>query len=574
MSTSPVTDATFQAEVLDSDVPVLVDFWATWCGPCRAVAPILEELSTLRGRIKIAKLNADENPQVTAAYGITSIPTLNIYNGGELVKSMVGARPKSLTAEHRGRPRVASTRPPGRFRLHGSRVRPCDTRVMTAVPEPADETWALPRPPPPVPAPASTPGSTPTPSAPTACGPPRSARCSPSPTAPRSSRSPAACPTSRVSRSRRSPRRAARRCYPRLQALQYGSGQGDETLREQILEVMELEGIDAHPDDVVVTTGSQQALDLVTRIFIDPGDVVVAEAPSYVGALGVFRAYQADVVHVPIDEHGLIPEALEETLTALSRQGRRVKFLYTVPNFHNPAGVTLSLERRPRILEIASRHGVLVVEDNPYGLLGFEGEPLPAMRSIDDEGVLYLGLLLQDVRPGLPGGLGRRAARGPGEARPGHRVGDPVPVQRLPDGHLELPGEHDWRGQIKAFRELYRERRDAMIEALTEHIPEATWTVPDGGFYTWVKLPYGLDAKCDAAPRGHRARRLRARHRLLRRRQGADHMRLSYCYPTPERIREGVRRLAGVVAGERELVELSAPRAAVPTTCRARPDVP
>src|SRR5690554_3153163 len=136
-------------------------------------------------------------------------------------------------------------------------------------------------------------------------------------------------------------------------ALQYGSGQGDEGLREQITEVMRLEGIDAHPDDVVVTTGSQQALDLVTRIFVDPGDVVVAEAPSYVGALGVFRSYQADVVHVPLDEAGLVPEALETALTDLAAAGKRVKLLYTVPNFHNPAGVTLSAERRPQVLEIA-----------------------------------------------------------------------------------------------------------------------------------------------------------------------------------------------------------------------------
>ena len=136
--------------------------------------------------------------------------------------------------------------------------------------------------------------------------------------------------------------------------------------------------IEAHPDEIVVTTGSQQALDLVTRIFVDPGDVVVAEAPSYVGALGVFSSYQAEIAHVPLDDDGLIPEALDETLTALRRAGRRVKLLYTVPNYHNPAGVTLSAARRPRILEIAERHDVLIVEDDPYGLLGFDGDPLPA----------------------------------------------------------------------------------------------------------------------------------------------------------------------------------------------------
>ena len=341
-----------------------------------------------------------------------------------------------------------------------------------------------------------------------------------------------------------------------LVALQYGSGQGDETLREQILEVMRLEGITAHPDDVVVTTGSQQALDYVTRIFCDPGDVVVAEAPSYVGALGVFRAYQAEVVHVPIDEAGLIPEALEATLVRLRSQGRRVKFLYTIPNFHNPAGVSLSVERRPRILEICRRFGVLVVEDNAYGLLGFDGEPTPAMRSMDDEGVLYLGTFSKTFAPG-------------------YRIGWVVAPHAVRE-KLVLASESailcpsnaaqfavstylatcDWKGQIKSYREQYRERRDAMVDALSEHLPDCTWTVPDGGFYTWVKLPEGLDAK-EMLPRAVTARVAYVPGTAFYYDgQGADHMRLSFCYPTPERIREGIRRLATVVAAEAELVEL------------------
>src|ERR1035438_6900538 len=158
-------------------------------------------------------------------------------------------------------------------------------------------------------------------------------------------------------------------------ALQYGSGQGDPGLREEICEVMSLEGIRAHPDEVVVTVGSQQALDLITKIFVDPGDVVLAEGPSYVGALGTFASYQARVVHVPMDDHGLVPEALEEAITRLAAEGRRVKFLYTVPSFHNPGGVTLDAARRARVLSICQREGFPVIEDNPYGLLGFDGEP-------------------------------------------------------------------------------------------------------------------------------------------------------------------------------------------------------
>lgn len=339
--------------------------------------------------------------------------------------------------------------------------------------------------------------------------------------------------------------------------MQYGSGQGDETLREQILEVMRLEGIHAHPDDVVVTTGSQQALDLVTRLFVNPGDVVVAEAPSYVGALGVFHSYQADVVHVPLDEHGLIPEALDETLTRLAAEGRHAKLIYCVPNFHNPAGVSLSLERRPRILEIAQRHHVLLIEDNPYGLLGFDGDPMPAMRAIEETGVVYLGSFSKTFAPGY---------------RVGWAVAPPSLREKLvlaqesailcPSNASQLAvstylTNHDWRSQIKAYREMYRERRDAMIGALAEHMPEASWTVPGGGFYTWVKLPYGLDAKA-MLPRAVTAlvAYVSGTAFYADGKQGADHMRLSFCYPTPDRIREGVRRLAGVVAEESELVRV------------------
>ncbi|MBD7999568.1 aminotransferase-like domain-containing protein [Oerskovia gallyi] len=339
-------------------------------------------------------------------------------------------------------------------------------------------------------------------------------------------------------------------------ALQYGSGQGDESLREKIVDVVRLEGIDCHPDDVVVTTGSQQALDLVTRIFIDPGDVIVAEAPSYVGALGVFRSYQADIVHVPLDEHGLIPEALEETLTRLAAEGRRVKLLYTVPNFHNPAGVTLSVERRPRILEIAQRFGVLVIEDNPYGLLGFDGDPLPAMRSLDDQGVLYLGSFSKTFAPGYRVGwvVAPHAVREKLVLASESAILCPSNASQLAIAtYLDTC---DWQGQIKQFRELYRERRDAMIGALSEHLPSASWNVPNGGFYTWVKLPDGLDAR-SMLPRAVTARVAYVPGTAFYADgTGADHVRLSYCFPTPERIREGVRRFAGVVSAERELVDL------------------
>lgn len=339
-------------------------------------------------------------------------------------------------------------------------------------------------------------------------------------------------------------------------ALQYGSGQGEEGLREQILEVMSLEGITAHADDVVVTTGSQHALDLVTRVFIDPGDVVVAEAPSYVGALGVFRAYQADVVHVPMDDGGLIPEALHQTLQNLAAQGRRVKMLYTVPNFHNPAGVSLAPQRREQILQIARSHNVLVLEDNPYGLLGFDSEPVPALQTLDPDGVVYLGSFSKTFAPGYRVGwaLAPHAVRERLVLASESAILCPSMMSQL--SIATYLSTADWRGQIKAYREVYRERRDATLSALAEYLPDASWTIPSGGFYTWVTLPQGLDAQA-MLPRAVTALVAYVPGTAFYADgQGGAHLRLSYCYPTPERITEGVRRLAGVVNEEAELVRM------------------
>ena len=338
-----------------------------------------------------------------------------------------------------------------------------------------------------------------------------------------------------------------------LTALQYGSGQGDPQLREQILEVMALEGIDAHADDVVVTTGSQQALDLVTRIFIDPGDVVLAEAPSYVGALGVFASYQAEVSHVTSDGDGLVPEALEERISRLEAAGKRIKLLYSVPNFHNPAGTTLALERRPQILQICQRHGILVLEDNPYGLLGFDRDPYPAMRSQSEEGVVYLGSFSKTFAPGLRVGwaVAPHAVREKLVLASESAILCPSSLAQL--AVSSYLATEDWQAQIKVYKELYRERRDAMVSSLAAQLPEATWTHPDGGFYVWLTLPEGLDAKA-MLPRAVTERVAYVPGTaFFADGTGHGHVRLSYCYPDPERIREGVRRFAGVVRCELEV---------------------
>ena len=344
------------------------------------------------------------------------------------------------------------------------------------------------------------------------------------------------------------------------QALQYGSGQGTPALREQILDMMALEGIRGSVDDVVVTTGSQQALDLVTKLFIDPNDVVLAEAPSYVGAIGVFRSYQAEISHIQMDDHGLIPQALRERIAELRSAGRKIKFLYTIPNFHNPAGVTLTWERRIEILEICRSNEILVLEDNPYGLLYFDGPPPQAMRSVEEDGVVYLGSFSKTLAPGFRLGW----ALAPHAIREKLILANESAILSPSSFTQFVVSEYlrtaDWKGQINTFRGVYRERRDAMLSALDELLPELSWTVPTGGFYVWVTLPGQLDSK-SMLPRA--VKELVAYTpgtAFFGDGGGRANMRLSFCYPTPETIRTGVRRLAGVINGERELLETFAPR--------------
>ena len=339
-------------------------------------------------------------------------------------------------------------------------------------------------------------------------------------------------------------------------ALQYGSGQGDVRLREQILEVMAPVGVTAHPDDIVVTAGSQMALDLVVRVFCDPGDVVLVEAPTYVTALGVFSSYQCEVVHVAMDDEGLRPDALREAIAAARAAGKRVKLVYTIPSFHNPAGVTQGPARRTEVLQVVQSAGLLLLEDDPYGLLGFDGSVPRAIRADDSEGVIYLGTFSKTIAAGLRVGW----AVAPHGVREKLVLANEAAVL-CPSNYTQLTiseylATQPWREQIKTFQEVYRERRDALLESLQALMPPGTtWTIPAGGFYSWLTLPHGLDAT---------AMLPRAVANLVAYvpgtgfyvdGQGRHNLRLSYCYPDPDRIREGVRRLAVVIEGEIELAE-------------------
>jgi 2-aminoadipate transaminase len=339
------------------------------------------------------------------------------------------------------------------------------------------------------------------------------------------------------------------------EALQYGSGQGTPAIREQILEVMALEGIRASVDDVVVTTGSQQALDLVTKLFIDKGDVILAESPSYVGAIGVFRSYQADVVHVATDNDGMVPESLRETIVRTRAAGKTIKLLYLIPNFHNPAGVTLSWERRLEIIEIARSNDILILEDNPYGLLYFDGPPPQAMRSVDTDGIIYLGTFSKTFAPGLRVGW----AVAPHAIREKLILANESAVlspsaftQNVITSYFSGA---DWRGQIDTFRGIYRERKEALVGALKENLPDLTWTDPTGGFYVWLTLPNHLDSKAMLPRAVKELVAYTPGTAFFANGDGRHNIRLSFCYPTPEAIRLGVRRLTKVINGETELLE-------------------
>nr|MDT0663101.1 PLP-dependent aminotransferase family protein [Micromonospora sp. DSM 115978] len=363
--------------------------------------------------------------------------------------------------------------------------------------------------------------------------------------------------------------------------LQYGIGQGTLELRERICEVMSLSGIDvgcgASPEDVVVTVGGQQALDLVARLFLDPGDVVLAEGPTYVGALGTFQAAQAEVVHVPMDDEGLIPAALEAAIAEVTASGRRPKFLYTIPTFQNPTGVTLSEQRREQVLDICERARLLVVEDDPYGQLSFDGEAPAPLRARRQHGVLYVSTFSKTFAPGLRVGW----------ILAPHAVRDKLVIAS--EAQILCPSAYaqaavstylstmPWRQQLKIYREVYRERRDALLAGLADLMPAGTrWTEPGGGLFVWMTLPEGLDSKA-MVPRAIAARVAYVPGTgFYADSSGTEFIRLNFSFPTPERIREGVRRLAGVIEQETAMRKVFGPMVGQARTGRgqAGADVP
>lgn len=347
-------------------------------------------------------------------------------------------------------------------------------------------------------------------------------------------------------------------------ALQYGSSEGRLETRRLVSELMAEISVRVRPEDVVITAGAQQALDLLGKAFLNPGDVIITEGPTYVGALQAFSAYQPDIHCIPMDDDGMRVDLLEEELKRLGPQG--AKFIYSIPNFQNPAGVTLSPERRRRLLELAREYDIPVVEDDPYGRLRFEGGHMKPLRSLDDD-VIYLGTFSKIFAPGLR--LGWVIAPKPILAKL-------LLVKQAADlcgsNFAQVTAERyfagaRWRKTLQNLTQTYAERRNAMLAALEEHFPpEAHWTHPDGGFFVWVELPQYVDCSSMLAEAVEHGVTFVPGDGFFPDGRGRNCMRLAFCYAEPRAIEEGIRRLAEVIEDRLELYRAFIAAGAIPAT--------
>jgi len=328
------------------------------------------------------------------------------------------------------------------------------------------------------------------------------------------------------------------------QSLQYGATEGYRPLRELIARRTSTDGHVVSVENVLITSGSQQALDLLGKVFLDVGDRVLLESPTYLAVLQAWNAYEATYLELPLDEAGLDPAALEPALRG------EPKFLYCVPNFQNPTGVTLSLARRQRLVALAAAHGMPLVEDDPYGSLRFEGDALPSLLTIAGAvgGVIQLSTFSKTLAPGLRVGwvvapaevIGRLALAKQGTDLHTGTLDQYIVHELLAGGQIEAG--------LPAIVARYRERRDTMLTALAEHFPaDVRWTRPAGGMFLWVTLPRGIDAS-DLLPAAvERGVAFVPGKSFFPNGGGENTMRLNFSNASPERIREGIARLGSLL---------------------------
>lgn len=335
------------------------------------------------------------------------------------------------------------------------------------------------------------------------------------------------------------------------QALQYSIGQGVPVLREAITQVMTLEGMTADPSRQVVTVGSQFALNLVAQNFVDPGDVVLAESPSYAGGMAVFRAYEGEVRQIATDADGLVPAAVDEALRQVAAEGRRCRLVYTIPTYQNPGGTLMPERRRVELMEVCERHDVYVLEDNPYGLLGFDGRTHRAMKADHPERVFYLGSFSKIFAPGLRLGWVDPPAEHVGLLVGTNETGvlnPPTFTQLLVTAYLR---DGEWQDTLAHMRQVYAGKARVMVDALRSHMPEGvTWNDVAGGFYVWLDLPERLDAYAMVARAIGRGLVYVPGVAFYVDGRGTHELRTSFCLPTTEQIVTGVEVLADVVRAE------------------------
>jgi len=338
-------------------------------------------------------------------------------------------------------------------------------------------------------------------------------------------------------------------------ALQYIGSEGTPELRDVIVRLMAQDSINIHPEDIIITGGGQQALDLLAKIFISSGDKILVEAPTYVGAIQAFNSYEADMISIPLDENGIQVDLLERELKELKAKGERPKFLYVVPDFHNPAGVTLSQDRREKLLALSKEYNLLVLEDNPYSRLRFEGEYIKPLRA-QDPSVIYISTFSKIFSPGVR--LGWINAPRPilEKLNLGKQAADLCSSSFAQKIVAEYFKDDFWLNHVNYLAEVYRKRRDAMVAAMEEFFPEeVTWSLPHGGLFLWAQLPEYIDtAEMLAEAISEKVAYITGRA-FFPDRSGKNCMRLNFSYPNETEIHTGIKRLAKVIKDQMELYQ-------------------
>ena len=335
-------------------------------------------------------------------------------------------------------------------------------------------------------------------------------------------------------------------------SLQYGDSTGYYPLRTRLIDVMALEGVSADEEDIIITAGGQQALDLLAKTFIDPGDTIITEAPSYTGALNAFNAYESNIIGIPIDKDGIIVSEVEKKLDELSKQKTRVKFIYVVPSFSNPSGTTISFKRRKDLLGLAKKHNTIIIEDNPYGMLRYEGKAIPTIKELDSKGdnrnVIYISTLSKLFAPGF---------------RIGWIVAPHLVLEKLTLGvqsavlcnstfsqriAYEYFSDPSWKNNITEFIKIYKNRRDTMFSALEENLSGiGTWSKPKGGFFIWLKIPDFLNTKEILADAVRNKVAFVPGTGFYADGRGKDSARIAFCTESRENIEKGIKILAKII---------------------------